>query len=195
MHKWEICKSQDNSPKVEKYLQTRLLSVWIQDWQHLEDWIHCSTHGLSHRFSNLWGSGNFTGSEKPRAPYAEMMVLSECLPHLNSLTCELQHCTHWKRKHRCLCHKHGVLHLDIQEGTLQWILDWLSSLLWHRNRSGVHLWVQNLGKVRGNVFIAEWSCHDTVSNGVTGVPSSSAFISMVLWYETCLCVLHLQFNT
>lgn len=102
-------------------------------------------------------SGNFKGFEKLRAPYTLTDILSGCLAHLNSLTCELQHCTRWKRKHKCLCHKHGILHLDIQEGILQWILGWLSSRPWHRNRSGVHLWVQNLGKIRLNAFIAEWS--------------------------------------
>lgn len=101
-----------------------------------------------------------------------LTVLSECLTHFNSLTCESQHCRHWKKKHKCLCHKHGILHLDIQEGILQWILDWLSSPPWHHNQSGVHLWVQNLGKVRLNAFLAEWSCHETVSNWVTGMPSS-----------------------
>lgn len=165
MHEWEICKSQDPSQKAEKCLQTQQISTGIQDWLHFirrpllhPSWSFSQVfYEYSRMQSNLQGSGNFKGFEKPRAPYTLTDILSGCLAHLNSLTCELQRCTHWKRKHKCLCRKHGILHLDIQEGILQWILGWLSSRPWHHNRSGVHLWVQNLGKIRLNAFIAEWS--------------------------------------
>lgn len=164
--------------KGEKLLETQLISIAIQDWQQflrIDPFHH--TWSFSQVFysslqSNLQGSGNCKEFEQSKAPYTEMTVLSECLAHFNSLTCELQRCRHWKKKHKCLCHKHGILHLDIQEGILQWILDWLSSPPWHHNQSGVHLWMQNLGKVRLNAFIAGWSCHETVSNWVTGMPSS-----------------------
>lgn len=180
MHEWEIWKPQDTSPKAEKLLQTQLISIGIQDWQHfmrMDPFHHTRTFSqvfYSSLQSTLQGSGNPKEFEKSEAPCTEMTVLSECLTHFNSLTCELQHCRCWRKKHKCLCHKHGILHLDIQEDILQWILDWLSSPPWHHNQSGVHLWVQNLGKVRFNAFMAE---------------------SQWFWDTRHLCLLHLQHNT
>lgn len=151
----------------------------IQDWQHFGrmdpfhyTWTFSQVFYSSLQSNLQVGSGNCKEYEESEAPCTEMTVSSECLTHFNSLTCELQRCRHWKKKHKCLCHKHGILHLDIQEGIWQWILDWLSSPPWRHNQSGVHLWVQNLGKVRLNAFLAEWSCHETVRNWVTGMPSS-----------------------
>lgn len=163
------------------------------------------SHGLSLRFSTaacnqtykeVGTVKNLKSQKLPALKWqiCEMTVLSECLTRFNSLTCELQHCRHWKKKHKCLCHKHGILHLDIQEGILQWILDWLSSPPWHRNQSGVHLWVQNLGKVTLNAFMAEWSCHETVSNWVTGMPPPKPSYQWV-WDSRHPCLLYLQHNT
>lgn len=204
MHEWEIWKSQDTSPKAEKLVQTQLTSIGIQNWQHfvrMDPFHHTWTFSwvfYSNLQSNLQGrtEKNLNSQKLPALKWqvCEMTVLSECLTRFNSLTCELQHCRHWKKKHKCLCHKHGILHLDIQEGILQWILDWLSSPPWHHNQSGVHLWVQNLGKVRLNAFMAEWSCHETVSNWVTGVPPPKPSYQWV-WDSRHPCLLHLQHNT
>lgn len=151
---------------------------------------NCFSNKNSSLQTDLQGTGNFEGPQKPW-----VMILFGCLAQFNPLTCELQHCTHWKKKRRCLCHKHGILHLDILEGILQWILDLLSSQPWHHSQSEVCLWEQNLGKVRLNVFIAEWSCHKRMSNWMKGMPSSYALTPMLLRYKKCLCPLHLQYNT